>query len=69
MHNSIDVGQKKDCLLKKGERHPQYEQGPMVSRDPRLSQKTEQPLGETEVESLWKRSIQGTSPEHEEEAP
>ena len=41
----------------------------MVSRDPRLSQKTEQPLSETEVESPWKRSIQGTSHEHEEEAP
>ncbi len=53
----------------RGERHPQYEQGPMVSRDPRLNQKTEQPLSETEVESPWRRSIQGTSPEHEEEAP
>ena len=51
----------------RGERHPQYEQGPMVSRDPSSDQKTEQPLSETEHESPWRPSIQGTSYEHEEE--
>lgn len=53
----------------RAERHPQYEQGPMLSSDPHLNQKTQEPLTETELESPWKRSIQGTSPEHEEEAP
>ena len=51
----------------RGERHPQYEQGPMVSRDPRLNQKTEQPLGETEVESPWRRSLRGAHHEHDDE--
>ena len=47
------------------ERHPDYHRGPMISRDPRLNQKTEQPLSETENESPWQRSVRGTHREHE----
>jgi hypothetical protein len=49
------------------ERHPDYQQGPMVTRDPRLNQKTERPLSETEIESSWQRSIRGTHHDHDEE--
>lgn len=51
------------------ERHPDYQRGPMITRDPRLNQKTEQPLSETEIESPWHRSVRGTHHEHDEETP
>lgn len=41
----------------------------MLTRDPRLNQKKEQPLNETEIESSWQRSIRGTHPEHDNETP
>ena len=49
------------------DRHPLHEQDPMVTRDPRLNQKTEQPLSESEIESPWQRSIRGTRHEDHED--
>ncbi len=49
-------------------RHPEYEQDPMLARDPSLLQEDSKPsVKSTELESPWQRAIRGAESETEEQ--